>query len=120
MRPIEFTMSTVAYDELCKLCQWTMARQTQYPAFCNWLADVLGSEGVRRQESPDTLPSGYISLPEDWTNADVAAALEGSTAISFARGVDANTTGKLLDKITIHVVALAARRLRERHAVGAN
>jgi hypothetical protein len=120
MRPFEFNLVTLPYTELCGLCRWSMSRSTQFPAFCTWLADVLGSEGLRREESPETLPSGYISLPEHWTNADVAEALEGSTALSYAENIDAETTGKLLDKIAIHIAALAARRLRERHAVGAN
>lgn len=120
MRPIEFNLASIPHNDLCALTQWSMSRLTQYPAFCNWLADLIGSEGVRRDEAPETLPTGYITLPDHWTNSDVADALEGATALSYGQGVDATTTGKLIDQITIHVAALAARRLRLRHAVGAN
>lgn len=116
MRPFQFDLGTIPYNDLCGIVHWTTTRWRTFPAFVPWLADLLATEKLIRDGD---LPRGDGNhyLPAHWTDADVADALEGSTAISFAENIDP-ATGKFLDKLTIHVAALAAGRLRDRDYIG--
>ncbi|MEX2174606.1 MAG: hypothetical protein WD872_09610 [Pirellulaceae bacterium] len=116
MRPFQFDLSTLPDDDLGALGNWLLPRFTTYPAFAPWLSTLLGGEALRRQEGQPPAADVNHYLPAHWGDLDLADALEGSTALSFAQGVSP-ATGKLLDTIVIHVAGLAARRLRERHAV---
>jgi hypothetical protein len=117
MRPFQFDLSTIPHADLAAVANWSLSRLATFPAFAAWLADLMATElRVRGGEQPRGDGNHYFPA---WTDAEVADALEGITALSFAENVDP-TTGKLLDTITIHVAALAAGRLRTRDFVASS
>ena len=118
MKPIEFCLSSIPDDDLPPLIQWFGGNVDKYEPLCVWLGELLANEACRRIDGSGDKVLAF-HLPEHWDDGAVATALEGITVLSFAQGIS-STTGLLIDKVTIHVAAEAAGRLRERHQKACN
>ena len=104
-------LASVEQDDLRKLAHWVTSNVSQFPRACDVVGDLVATEAIRREDQ-DERQIGAFSLPAEWSDDDVACCLEGITAVSFAEGLG-ERAGKLLDTLTIAVVAEAARRLRQ-------
>lgn len=112
-RSISFNPARIPREDLTKFAKTVLERGPKAPAFYAWLADVIASECIRRDEGGiRDQDAPRPELPPGWRNEDIAAAIEESTLLSFSSGIAAET-GKLLDYLVIHVAAYAARRLRK-------
>lgn len=111
MKPIRFYLPALADNDFAKLVNTVQDVGNDWPVLCGWLEEALSRELLRRFSDVGTPQDvDLLTLPGDWTNAELAEALEASTILSFCPDLPASV-GELLDLIAIHVAAAAARRL---------
>ncbi len=99
--------------ELRFLATWLQDSQHLYPTFTAWLHPFCVAESERRRLGAD-LPTETIgTLPIEFSNAEVAEALEASTSMSFFEHVGPELS-VFLDALILATVTASAGRLKVR------
>jgi hypothetical protein len=99
--------------ELARMFLYFQEQAGKWPLFSRWLSDVLTVEMGRRQGEHVPPDLKFAELP-NWTDCQLAEALEAATVFSYApRGVS-EPTAQFVDAVVAHVTAFAAGRLRDR------
>lgn len=116
---LDTQLDTIPERDLARVGVWLKAKfdKGQWTRFASWLLDYLESE-LRQRASGDDAPreATLLVVPPNWSNRDVADALECMTALGSAgTGTDdgiSDQLGQFLDKLVIHVITMASDRLR--------
>jgi hypothetical protein len=105
---IDYNPMRLSDDSLLRLRDHCCCNVTAL-TFSNWLLNEIDQELMRRNCDASIEP-GYPWLPEnEWSNADVGAALQFVTALSY--GLRTNDAGEFSDALVTAIVALAKHRL---------